>query len=75
MSVAQGKYMEVIYDHRFDAQGGHIKTYLLEKARVVHHGEGERNFHCFYQVCKHTKWRYIGKHNTVSSSSIRTPLN
>ena len=42
--------MDIKYDHRFDAQGGHIKTYLLEKARVVQHGEGERNFHCFYQV-------------------------
>ena len=44
--------MDVKFDLSFQPRGGHIKTYLLEKARVVKQQANERNFHSFYQVTR-----------------------
>ena len=46
--------MDVTFDLSFKPRGGHIRTYLLEKARVVQHQPKERNFHCFYSVSQYT---------------------
>ena len=46
-----GKWINVHFDRQGTIAGAEIKTYLLEKARVIHQTDGERNYHIFYQVC------------------------
>ncbi|KAG7476572.1 hypothetical protein MATL_G00084410 [Megalops atlanticus] len=42
-----GKYIQLRF-HNSAVKGAKINEYLLEKSRVVHQDEGERNFHIFY---------------------------
>uniref|UniRef100_A0ABM5EXW0 Unconventional myosin-Vc isoform X1 n=1 Tax=Pogona vitticeps TaxID=103695 RepID=A0ABM5EXW0_9SAUR len=46
-----GKYMEISFDKRHQIIGANMRTYLLEKSRVVSQSENERNYHIFYQLC------------------------
>ena len=45
-----GKWINVHFDRRSAVTGAEIKTYLLEKARVVQQAADERNYHIFYQA-------------------------
>ncbi|CAM9203280.1 unnamed protein product [Chrysoparadoxa australica] len=45
-----GKFTELQFGKSCALIGSSVNTYLLEKTRVVHHAEGERTYHVFYQV-------------------------
>ncbi|KAK3748926.1 hypothetical protein RRG08_019460, partial [Elysia crispata] len=45
-----GKYIELRFSKQHSIQGAHMRTYLLEKSRVVFQASEERNYHIFYQL-------------------------
>uniref|UniRef100_A0A670ZPJ9 Myosin VB n=1 Tax=Pseudonaja textilis TaxID=8673 RepID=A0A670ZPJ9_PSETE len=46
-----GKYIQIGFDKRYRIIGANMRTYLLEKSRVVFQAADERNYHIFYQLC------------------------
>lgn len=46
-----GKFVEIQFDKDGRISGAAIRTYLLERSRVVQISDPERNYHCFYQLC------------------------
>ncbi|XP_068168579.1 unconventional myosin-Vc [Antennarius striatus] len=46
-----GKYTEISFDKKYRIIGANMRTYLLEKSRVVFQADNERNYHIFYQLC------------------------
>jgi hypothetical protein len=46
-----GKFVEIQFDASGRISGAAIRTYLLERSRVVQITNPERNYHCFYQLC------------------------
>ncbi|KAL7424360.1 Myosin type-2 heavy chain 1 [Cryptotrichosporon argae] len=45
-----GKYIEILFDSTNEIVGARIRTYLLERSRLVYQPETERNYHIFYQL-------------------------
>ncbi|CAH1789346.1 unnamed protein product, partial [Owenia fusiformis] len=46
-----GKYIELGFNRNSNIIGANMRTYLLEKSRVVFQAQDERNYHVFYQLC------------------------
>ncbi|KAI7868484.1 P-loop containing nucleoside triphosphate hydrolase protein [Spinellus fusiger] len=46
-----GKYIEIQFDTQYNIVGAKVRTYLLERSRLVFQPEIERNYHIFYQLC------------------------
>ncbi|EEC66889.1 hypothetical protein OsI_33446 [Oryza sativa Indica Group] len=46
-----GKFVEIQFNKSGRISGAAVRTYLLERSRVVQISESERNYHCFYQLC------------------------
>ncbi|KAL4487053.1 hypothetical protein ABPG72_001505 [Tetrahymena utriculariae] len=45
-----GKYVKIVVNKHQRIIGAFITKYLLEKSRVIHLSEGERNYHIFYHL-------------------------
>lgn len=45
-----GKYLEILFDSKKSIIGANVRTYLLERSRLVFQPQNERNYHIFYQM-------------------------
>lgn len=45
-----GKYLEILFDKSTSIIGARVRTYLLERSRLVFQPPKERNYHIFYQM-------------------------
>ncbi|KAK9456339.1 P-loop containing nucleoside triphosphate hydrolase protein [Dipodascopsis uninucleata] len=46
-----GKYIAILFSDKAEIIGAKIRTYLLERSRLVFQPATERNYHIFYQLC------------------------
>jgi len=61
-----GKFIEIQFDKKAKLAGAQVRTFLLEKVRLVRQSEGERNYHVFYLLAaganaeEREEWRLKG---------------
>ncbi|XP_030629185.1 unconventional myosin-Vc [Chanos chanos] len=66
-----GKYTEISFDRKYQIIGANMRTYLLEKSRVVFQSENERNYHIFYQMCACANQSEFKSLNLKSANEFR----
>ena len=87
-SSRSGKFLMLQFDLSGKIMGATIKTYLLEKTRVVFQSVGERNYHVFHYLCEgapvslRTQFTlhghdhvYLGKRASSTDSSTAQQFN
>jgi len=47
-----GKFLKLYFDKSARIKGASLSTYLLEKSRITHIGNGERAYHIFYELLR-----------------------
>ncbi|KAF6253831.1 P-loop containing nucleoside triphosphate hydrolase protein [Scenedesmus sp. NREL 46B-D3] len=65
-----GKYVQLNFNARGSISGAAVRTYLLERSRLVHLNKGERNYHIFYQVCSSSSSSSSSTSSSSTSSSL-----
>jgi len=71
-----GKFIHIVFDlTKHKIKGAQISNYLLEKTRVVHQTEGERNYHIFYQLLRGASPEELESWHLLSSSNDTTNDN
>lgn len=71
-----GKYIEIQFDADANIIGAKIKTYLLERSRLIFQPEIERNYHIFYQVscvCRGHGFGWMTDMQICSSVPVHLP--
>ncbi|CAA0838022.1 Myosin-15 [Striga hermonthica] len=69
-----GKFVEIQFDANGRISGAAIRTYLLERSRVVQITDPERNYHCFYQLCASGMVGYIEVHVSPSICNMLSSI-
>ena len=65
-----GKYIEISFNKKNEIVGAHMRTYLLEKSRVVYQATDERNYHIFYQLCASSELTEFKKFQLLSADEF-----
>ncbi|KAL6883729.1 hypothetical protein ACP4OV_011143 [Aristida adscensionis] len=67
-----GKFVEIQFDKSGRISGAAVRTYLLERSRVVQVSESERNYHCYYQLCAsgQQNFNYLNQSHTYELEGV-----
>ena len=64
-----GKFLKLYFDKSAKIRGASLATYLLEKSRVTHIGQGERAYHVFYNLLRGLPAGELSKLHLASSKT------